>query len=72
MDSLDHAFDGIPRVSFAEGTIVLGVPSGSDDFTAKFISSHHEKQDKRLRRAKSRCNCVLEISVSVSKQNKVR
>ena len=32
-----HTFDGIPRVSFAEGTIVLGVPIGSDDFTAKFI-----------------------------------
>ena len=33
----DHAFDGIPRVFFAEGTIVLGVPIGSDDFTTKFI-----------------------------------
>ena len=34
---VDPAFDEIPRVSFSGGTLVLGVPVGSNDFTVKHV-----------------------------------
>ena len=33
----DPAFDDIPRVSLASGTVVLGVPIGSDEFIATYL-----------------------------------